>query len=223
MDTPWGTAAPGAPDQPFLGRHPQSHCLFSPLCNVQLPGFQGQFTQCLPHGLCFRGHFQSLQEGRGPGESESRVWGEERRKRKGRKSGSCQGALDSVARLGRQEQACPEPFSLVTAGSGSLCRQGQCPPTFPWGPGSPPLPDVVAIIDGRSKLDQALIQRISDCGHSLGHHHLSLASTPLQAYDIPLEKDEPSMGSDSAVDGPCPTVRLFLWVSFLKQTNTHLC
>ena len=47
-------------------------------------------------------------------------------------------------------------------------------------------PGVVAVIDGCSKLNQALVQGVGHSHHTLGHHHLCLPSTSLQTYNITL-------------------------------------
>lgn len=49
-----------------------------------------------------------------------------------------------------------------------------------------PSPGVVAVINGRSKLDQALIQHVGNSRHTFGHHHLGLPTAPLQTYHITL-------------------------------------
>lgn len=69
----------------------------------------------------------------------------------------------------------PSSSSLRT----SLCHH------LPGGQPSPS-PGVVAVIDGRSKLDQALIQRVGNSCHTFGHHHLGLPTAPLQTYHITL-------------------------------------
>lgn len=49
-----------------------------------------------------------------------------------------------------------------------------------------PSPGVVAVINGCSKLDKALVQCVGNCSHTFGHHHLGLSPAPLQTYDITL-------------------------------------
>lgn len=47
-------------------------------------------------------------------------------------------------------------------------------------------PGVVAVINGCSKLNKALIQGVGNCSHTFGHHHLRLSPTSLQTYNITL-------------------------------------
>ena len=47
-------------------------------------------------------------------------------------------------------------------------------------------PGVVAIINGCSKLNKALVQGVGNCSHTFGHHHLCLSPTSLETYNITL-------------------------------------
>lgn len=60
-----------------------------------------------------------------------------------------------------------------------------CPQLLVTGP-APSSPGVVAIINGCSKLNEALIQCVGNCSHTFGHHHLGLSPFPLQAYNVTL-------------------------------------
>ena len=59
---------------------------------------------------------------------------------------------------------------------------------------------VVAVIDGCSKLNQALVQGVGHSRHTLGHHHLCLPSTSLQTYNITLHSIQRVASSSSAVN-----------------------
>lgn len=49
-----------------------------------------------------------------------------------------------------------------------------------------PSPGIVAVINGCSKLNKALIQCVGNCSHTFGHHHLRFSPAPLQSYNITL-------------------------------------
>ena len=59
---------------------------------------------------------------------------------------------------------------------------------------------VVAVIDGCSKLNQALVQGVGHSRHTLGHHHLCLPSTSLQTYNITLHSIQRVASSSSVVN-----------------------